>query len=490
MKKLSNLKALLLSFMLVACLVLPMSAKKSDGFFRNNDNYENRTDGIDITDDGGISNYGIGETVPLGSGWLILAAFGAGYALVRRKSNKGVKAINALNAIIILSLLLNLTSCKKNLETTNTAATNGVFITFDVDGDSKVIVNPTGHINPNYATVTFESGDIIYVGNNGAYSGYLQHNGTNFSGTITPTSENDYLHFYFMGNKGTTSQPTSVSITDQTSKYPVISYAHSTKLYKSGMTSYSARLQNYCAIVKFTTTNIPQATAITITGMNNTVEINFGANNAATSTIGEPYSFSKTGKGNITIHAESNTERLAILLPQGEVEPYYSSLDPLTWKSGKEGGYTWASYRFENSSNHDGSSFSKYTGSDYSVLQPEDDVATHNWGANWRMPTNDELQELFDNTDKEWTTINGINGFKFKKKTDASVYIFFPSAGGFNGTTALDNNTDRGECWSSTDNTSTLGFAKKAMFNSSGSANAGCDGWRDLGRPVRPVRVH
>ena len=164
----------------------------------------------------------------------------------------------------------------------------------------------------------------------------------------------------------------------------------------------------------------------------------------------------------------------------GEVEPYYSSLDPLTWKSGKEAGYTWASYRYSN----DGSSFSKYTGSDYSVLQPEDDAATYNWGLSWRMPTNAELQELFDYTDREWTTISGVNGLKLKKKTDASVFIFLPSGVGFNDTTALQNYT-AGECWSSTAGTDN--YAKKAMFNSGGAANAGCDGWRDLGRPVRAV---
>ena len=166
----------------------------------------------------------------------------------------------------------------------------------------------------------------------------------------------------------------------------------------------------------------------------------------------------------------------------GEVEPYYSSLNPLTWKSGKEAGYDWASYRFGN-----GSSFSKYTGSDYSVLQPEDDAATYNWSLNWRMPTNDELQELIDNTDAEWTTINGVNGLKLKKKTDASVFIFLPSGVGFNGTDALNNNT-AGEYWSSTAGTGN--YAKKAMFNSNGSANAGQDGFRDLGRNVRAVRAN
>ena len=170
----------------------------------------------------------------------------------------------------------------------------------------------------------------------------------------------------------------------------------------------------------------------------------------------------------------------------GEVEPYYNSLDPLTWKSGKENGYAWSSYRYDNSAGHDGSSFSKYTGSDYSVLQPEDDAARYNWGINWRMPTNDELWELINNTDKEWTTINSVTGYKFKKKTDASVFIFLPSGIGVNGTSVLYENT-RGEYWSSTDVTETGDLAYKAYFINDGTVSSGAGGYRCLGRNVRAV---
>ena len=219
-------------------------------------------------------------------------------------------------------MVLGFTQCKKEQAPANTE-TEGVHITLTVDGgsnSSKVAVNPNA--SEGYATVAFETGDIIYVGNNGAYCGYLTHNGTNFSGTVTPTSEADYLHFYFMGNKGPAdSEPTSVSITDQTGKYPVISYAHSTVLYNSGVNTYSAKLQNYCSIVKFTTNSIPTATAVTVKGMKNTVSVNFGANNAAASTptLGNnPYTPGQSGDGDIILHAESTTERWAILLEQDE----------------------------------------------------------------------------------------------------------------------------------------------------------------------------
>ena len=223
--------------------------------------------------------------------------------------------------VMALALVLGFTQCKKEQLPTNNE-TEGVRITLTVDGGnngSKVDVNPNAP--QGYATVTFENGDVIYVGNNGAYVGYLTYDGTNFSGSIDDSNLNeaDYLHFYFMGNKGTTSQPTTVSITDQTSKYPVISYTHSTKLYKSDVNSYSAKLQNYCSIVKFTTNNIPTATAITVKGMQNIVSVDFAANNKATGVSGNPYTPGNSGTGDIILHAVSTTERWAILLEQDAV---------------------------------------------------------------------------------------------------------------------------------------------------------------------------
>ena len=221
-----------------------------------------------------------------------------------------------------LALVLGFTQCKKDQPTPQT---QGVRITLTVDGGNS---NSRVNVNPNapegYATVTFEDGDVIYVGNNGHYCGYLEYDGTNksFSGTIDDMgrSTDDYLHFYFMGNKGEKSEPSTVSITDQTLKYPVISYAHSKEFYGS-TESYTANLQNYCAIVKFTTNDIPTATAVTVKGMQNTVSVDFGKNNAAESKLDiNPYTPGLSGDGDIILHAVSNTERWAILLAQDEVE--------------------------------------------------------------------------------------------------------------------------------------------------------------------------
>lgn len=311
-----KIKSIITALVLAAVFILPVSLNaQSDGFFRGgeSENYSNRDGGPTA----GIQNNGIGQPeAPLGSGLLILSAVGAGYAIARRKRNLKKGATLLLAAL----MLLGMTNCHKNLETVNPAPSNGVYITLNVDGGSKVIVEPEGASHPSWATVTWEDDDLIYVGNNGAYCGYLTYNSSTkkFGGTITPTSgdDGDYLHFYFMGNKGPEGQPTSVNITDQTSKYPVISYGRSTSLYNSSTASYEATLYNKCAIVKFNTTNIDKA--ITITGMMNTVTVDFTKN--GTGDPVNPYSYLSSGNGEIRLHAgANNTERWAILLPQGEV---------------------------------------------------------------------------------------------------------------------------------------------------------------------------
>ena len=97
MKKLTNSKALLLLLVLVVCFVRPMKAQKRDGFFRNEELYENRTDGslyFNLTnqhfgnsDNSAffLYNQTFGQTAPLGEGLLIMIGGGVGYALVKRK---------------------------------------------------------------------------------------------------------------------------------------------------------------------------------------------------------------------------------------------------------------------------------------------------------------------------------------------------------------------------------------------------------------------
>jgi hypothetical protein len=70
----------------------------------------------------------------------------------------------------------------------------------------------------------------------------------------------------------------------------------------------------------------------------------------------------------------------------------------------------------------------KYTDKDHlKILQPEDDAARANWGADWRMPTKEEWEELRDNTTHEWTKQNGVEGWLFTANNGNS--LFLPAAG-------------------------------------------------------------
>lgn len=168
-----------------------------------------------------------------------------------------MKKISAL--LIAVAMVLGMSQCKKNVETiANENITGGVSITVDVDNNSKVIVEPGSTNGP----VKFEKDDKILVAYGGKYVGTLTHNGSIFQGVITniPDVEQDYLYFYFLGNREGTLTPGSttsceVSITDQTSGYPVISAGVSTVKYSREVRSYTANLKNKCALVKFNVTN-------------------------------------------------------------------------------------------------------------------------------------------------------------------------------------------------------------------------------------------
>lgn len=65
------------------------------------------------------------------------------------------------------------------------------------------------------------------------------------------------------------------------------------------------------------------------------------------------------------------------------------------------------------------------------VLEPEDDAATVQWGENWRMPTKEEMIELYEGCDWKWTTnFNHLMraGLIGTSKKNGKI-IFLPAAG-------------------------------------------------------------
>ena len=107
------------------------------------------------------------------------------------------------------------------------------------------------------------------------------------------------------------------------------------------------------------------------------------------------------------------------------------------------------------------------------------DAATANWGGNWRMPTKDEMQELVDHCEWEWTQVNGVNGSKVIGPNGSC--IFLPAAGLRYGTT-LTNDGNYGSCWSSTPYDS---YASHLSFYDGDEGVYGSN--RYYGQTVRPI---
>ena len=80
-------------------------------------------------------------------------------------------------------------------------------------------------------------------------------------------------------------------------------------------------------------------------------------------------------------------------------------------------------------------------------LTPSHDAATANWGGSWRMPTEDEIQELLDECTWRWKTQNGVRGYKVTGPN--GNHIFLPAAGYRYGA-SLDDDGSYGLYWGST----------------------------------------
>jgi uncharacterized protein (TIGR02145 family) len=115
------------------------------------------------------------------------------------------------------------------------------------------------------------------------------------------------------------------------------------------------------------------------------------------------------------------------------------------------------------------------------------DIALATLGSPWHLPTKDDFQELYDNTDSEWVADyngTGVAGRKFMKKSDHSVYVFFPASGYYNGT-SLSNRGTNGFYWSSSFYSAT--YACRLYFYSS-SVYPQNYSYRRYGFTVRPVQ--
>ena len=165
--------------------------------------------------------------------------------------------------IMALALVLGMSQCKKQETPTNGNGGEKVHITLNVNNGENISVNVDNgsrhDMSPRLGMVKFENGDVLYVGHDGKYIGYLTYQNGAFAGDLAaPTNTADYLHFYFLGGKGPdvttiSGNPESftISIADQSTKLPVLCYGHSSQPYTGSGSNYTATLEYKCALVKF-----------------------------------------------------------------------------------------------------------------------------------------------------------------------------------------------------------------------------------------------
>ena len=210
--------------------------------------------------------------------------------------------------MMALALVLGFTQCKKEQVNTPENETKTVNITLNVGGNGG---GSRHDINTTTGAVDFQDGDVIYVGNGSTYIGTLTRTDGVFSGPINEPADETEIYFFFVGGltpsatpeKGTTPSFT-VDISNQSTKMPVLSCNHVT--YYSSTTSYSCKLENQCALVKFTTASTTDP--VRVGGLYTVAQIDFASNSITNN--------GTTGFVNLHPDAEDNKAKWAVLLPQ------------------------------------------------------------------------------------------------------------------------------------------------------------------------------
>lgn len=119
----------------------------------------------------------------------------------------------------------------------------------------------------------------------------------------------------------------------------------------------------------------------------------------------------------------------------------------------------------------------------WTLLMPEDDAATANWGKGWCTPSRKQWEELYQNTTITRTALNGVQGMRFTASNGKS--IFLPAAGDKPGANTYDVGS-HGYYWSNTLNTDNPKRAWAFCFNP--NLHSTISSYRNIGESVRPVR--
>ncbi|MBP5361356.1 MAG: hypothetical protein J6129_07785 [Bacteroidaceae bacterium] len=176
----------------------------------------------------------------------------------------------------------------------------------------------------------------------------------------------------------------------------------------------------------------------------------------------------------------------------GETTPYYSALsitetgstpvlNSVTWATGRTAGYAWSNY-FDTTSSS-GASFNTYTKAGQ-VLDLKDDAANVALGGNWRMPTTEEVMELYDLCTLKNATVKGVRGVLFTSDITGNT-LFIPGNGHFSGTTYNVTNSYR--LWSSTLSSGKEAYGWYTTYTDPNKENMQYKGERNRGWGIRPV---
>lgn len=153
--------------------------------------------------------------------------------------------------------------------------------------------------------------------------------------------------------------------------------------------------------------------------------------------------------------------------------------------------YNWSTYQHCNGSS---STLTKYCNKisygyngytdNKTILEPVDDAATANWGGDWRMPTEEEWEELLQYTTSTWTTLNGVNGYLLTASNGNNIFL---PASGFLWGGSLRFAGYYGKYWSSS---LSLNYPYHALGLHSDSGDCSVNSTsRGNGQSVRAVRV-
>ena len=163
----------------------------------------------------------------------------------------------------------------------------------------------------------------------------------------------------------------------------------------------------------------------------------------------------------------------------------YTDVSHSTWSTCPGNGGN-SAYNADLLAAWDAENLKSVTGMAYStkILKPEVDAATVNMGSNWRMPTFEDYDELYDYTNHETVEIDGVAGEKFASKIDSSKYIFIPFAGAAMEGFLMGQGTT-GSIWSGSADPEYPNFA--CYLNVKSSASAENAEFRSVALPIRGV---